>query len=385
MAQEKKTTNREKATGKANYEIETSDHKDWPNTSKDLGNPSNRDNGKKIKAAEQKSAEVEGHKNGSRRGSVTAPGANSRRRTAGNSRSASAKKSSVLQQRRTIRRAQSKDCDSHLVGWVAAEAASLQRVTQKVRKSLKKLDEKISVERVHKARVALRHWFAVWSVLRADGWETANLKDDMIDPLDALLSQLGDARDVDTNIELGERIKISRGLHKKWENQQQKRYKKVRRELDKIDVDRMRKRLKKVAAQAPGTVSKQVQQSQAAEDSAVHHLSASLDDQEQVVKTLSESLANPNDYHKFRLALKHWRYLLEDLFGAEQKDLEDAQSRLGELHDCDRVKEILIGAEADISALANLNERRRKLLEDVEGIKKVLPFGYRPGVKSTNS
>ncbi|MFA6211692.1 MAG: CHAD domain-containing protein [Candidatus Obscuribacterales bacterium] len=275
---------------------------------------------------------------------------------------------------------ESLDSSEISVAWVTAEANSLLSVTESVRQTLKKLDQKVSGQRVHKARVSIRHLFAVWSVLREDGWETGRFRRQVMKPLKELLKLLGRTRDMDINLELGKTIEVSSELYDQWKNNRTNLQKQVRETLDRLNVRTIRKCLKSFVRKRTQKMAKKVVQSRAATHGSEHHLNACLDKQEQAVQSLVATLATADDYHKLRLALKQWRYLLEDIFGETQKDLEVAQVTLGELHDCDRIKELLIGTP-EVTALVNLNEIRRQLLDAVPTSTRALPFGYRPSIK----
>jgi CHAD domain-containing protein len=272
--------------------------------------------------------------------------------------------------------------DAHKsVAWVVVESHSIDKVTKQVRKELKRLQRKISSERVHKARVALRHWSALWSVLRVDGWESDHFQTAVNKPLKKLLITLGAARDADINVELGKKIKVSHHLLGKWKEHRHEAQEQLQQCMGELNVLKVRKKLKRFARCAPKVVSKAVKQSRLVDDDPQAHFNSALDSQEQLARSLAESAATPQEYHSLRLALKQWRYILEDIYGAAQDDLESAQAKLGELHDCDRVREKLIGADTDIAALANLNQKRRELLKQVTDIGASLPFGFRPKLK----
>lgn len=269
----------------------------------------------------------------------------------------------------------------HLVAWVAVEGRSLSTLTDLAIKELQGLEKSVTAKRVHKTRVALRRWSALWKLLRDDGWETEKFHTKVNKLLRKLLQALGNARDADINLELGKEIKISNQLSKEWKANRISKRKELEECVRDLRISKLQKRMTKFSKSAPKVVSSAMKNSLTVNEDAENHFHPALEGQERVAQKLIDDAASPEDYHLLRLALKQWRYILTDVYGAVQNELEIAQAQLGELHDCDRIKELLINSRDEVESLGNLNRMRQLLIAQVVDIASTLPFGYRPKVK----
>lgn len=270
---------------------------------------------------------------------------------------------------------------ANLVPWVRSESEALTKVAKLVTKELKKLDEQQSTSRIHKARVALRHWFALWETLQTDGWETKQFKKTVNIPLQELLSKLGDVRDVEVNLEIGTQLACPKSMIKVWKAQKKSAKAELKDFLADFDMKKRLNKIKRFVRKEPHLVSGQVKHSHLAHEPAQEHLLHILDKQERLSQKLAESPNTPDEFHHLRLSLKQWRYLLEDVFNSSNKQLEKSQDILGKMHDLDRMRPLFLGDEKLICALANLNESHRKLIEDFDQLRDKLPFGFRPQLK----
>lgn len=268
-----------------------------------------------------------------------------------------------------------------LVSWVAIESRSLNALTDLAIKELTRLEKNVTAKRIHKARVALRRWSALWKLLREDGWETEKFHVKVNKPLNGLLKVLGKARDADINLELGKEIKVSKQLRKEWKAHRSGTRDELRECLQNLRLNKLSNRMTKFAKRAPMVVSDAIKNSLMVDEDAPMHFHSALESQERVAQKLANAASSAEDYHLLRLALKQWRYVLADVYGASQKELAVAQAQLGDLHDCDRLKELLINSRSEVESLGNLNHKRQELIAKVIDVSSTLPFGYRPKIK----
>ncbi|MBC7998854.1 MAG: CHAD domain-containing protein [Leptolyngbya sp.] len=271
--------------------------------------------------------------------------------------------------------------DDGLIVWVAVESRSLTTLSELAIKELKRLEKSVTAKRIHKARVALRRWSALWKLLRDDGWETEEFYAKVNKPLKHMLKVLGNARDADINLELGKEIKVSKQLRDEWKAHRANTRAELRECVQNLRLKKLEKRMIKFASLAPETVSHGIKNSLMVDEDSEFHFHTALESQERIAQKLANVASSSDDYHQLRLALKQWRYILADVYGAAQNELEIAQAQLGELHDCDRLKELLINSRNEVESLGNLNHMRQLLIAKVIDVASTLPFGYRPKIK----
>lgn len=267
---------------------------------------------------------------------------------------------------------------ANMVAWIKDQSTAITKVYQRIDTALTKLSKKTSRKRVHQARVALRHLFALWPILCEDGWQTKSFEKRVMKPLDGLLTQLGTVRNNDVNLILAKELDCPPALMKKWSKKRQKSNRKLKQHVKSMDIKSILKEMKVFFAKQPQTVSQRIAKSTLAKENPAKHILNALQKQEHVVKTLAMKPSTPQEFHQLRLAVKQWRYLLDDLCSTSNESLEYAQGALGKLHDLDRIRPLLQGDEKLISCLANLNNMHRKLLFELYDVQEKLPFGFDP-------
>jgi CHAD domain-containing protein len=261
------------------------------------------------------------------------------------------------------------------VPWVSHETQALASVADGVKNALLRLDKKTSRGRIHDARTALKRWNAVWSVLGNDGW---TFDDDVTDDLKKLFKSLGDARDYDVNLKRAEELNVSGGLVEQWKSSRKKARKQLESRLKRIDVVQVCNALDKLMKHQPSVVSLHMAHSAAAEESSNDHIGFVLQQQEKRVYKTALAPATAEDYHGLRKEVKNWGYLLQELTHTENEQIKEVEQRLGDLHDLDKLEPLLVGDEANLTALGNLLAKREQLLSSLENLTQQLPFGYRP-------
>ena len=259
------------------------------------------------------------------------------------------------------------------IPWLNAEAKATERVLNGLEKVLRSLAEKTSRSNIHDARIALRHFFALWAVLVQDGWQDSKFEKKIVVQLRRLLDRLGDVRDLDVNLKLGEELGCRRELLRRWKTKRKKQKVKLKDFLNSTDIAQLVEELRTFFRKEVRVVAKHIHQSDLRNESASRHLALVLNDQAKVTQSLS-SAADYKALHRLRIAVKNWRYLLED-FGAEpSRQLEKAQQTLGRIHDLGRLRADLQGRKKDIEALTRLSEEMRSLRLELAETMAHMPF-----------
>ena len=265
--------------------------------------------------------------------------------------------------------------------WINYEASSAMAVLEVLSDELKDLKKKVSVRRVHKARVAIRRWFSVWNVLEQDGWQSKHFKKSVSKPLKNVLKSLGELRDTDVALELAENLGVTEETLDEW-NKQRKRLKKhLKKSIDLIDAKDLFKEVEDYLQGRAEKVEKSVSNKRAKE-SAFDHLDSYLAREEDLVRGLAQTAQSPEELHKFRLGIKRWRYLLTEFFGLTNLELVKAQQVLGQIHDLDRLTPVLQSHPGEDLALSRIRDRRAQLLKEIAAMRTRLPFGLRPHITS---
>jgi CHAD domain-containing protein len=265
------------------------------------------------------------------------------------------------------------------VNWLSHERAAALSAYKDLRAEVKGLTKKVSASRVHKTRVTLRRWLSIWKVLRRDGWETEQYKQQIGKPLKRLQKLLGELRDHDVNIEIAERLGASQKLLKRWSKDRNKLESKLEKSVRRLDLGKimqrlgeyLRKRPPKIVDALPGA---KVQQS------AFDHVEFYLLEQESIVREEADTARTPEELHQLRLGIKRWRYLLTEFFGVTNLELVRAQQILGQMHDLDRLTPLLLEQKNEGDALDSLKKRRKELFAEIEVMRQRLPYGLRPEI-----
>ena len=270
------------------------------------------------------------------------------------------------------------------VAWVSFEAAAAYRLLEQLLTEIKRISAKQSVTRVHDSRVALRRWFAIWHVMRTDGWESKKFRNNAIVPMEHLLAQLGEVRDMDVLSELAKDLNCKESFLEKLKLYRDEARKDLVKSLRIIDVTELVKYVSRYLQKRRSKMELAVRQSNLAEESASEHMHAILAEHEQHVRKLEENSSDPKGMHHLRLAIKGWRYLLSEFFLLKNEELEYAQGLLGDIHDLDKLSEWLLNDGSNIIAVSNLKQRRAALLEEVPEALSKLPFELRPIAEQTS-
>ncbi len=268
--------------------------------------------------------------------------------------------------------------DSHgKIAWISFEALVAYRLLENLQTQLRRLSKKHSKKRVHDARVALRRWNAVWSQLRQNGWESKKFHQAAIKPLSSLLQDLGNTRDMDVMHDLGVELGCKRRFLRDLDQRRDDAEAALQKQLKKMAIKPLGHYMRVYLQERKYKLEKALGDTASAADSVADHINTALEQQEQLVKSLEREFDDPKGMHRFRIAVKGWRYLLSELCGIKNAELEQAQTILGDIHDLDTLNQLLLEDGNEILALTNLKQRRTKLLDQAHLIKKKLPFGLR--------
>ncbi len=276
------------------------------------------------------------------------------------------------------------DVQVERVAWVAFEAAAAYRLLEQMQTEIKRVRSKQSVTRVHDARVALRRWFAIWHVMRADGWESKKFRNNAIVPMEHLLEQLGEVRDMDVLSALAEDLNCKETFLDKLKGYREEARKELVKSLKIIDVNELIKYISRYLQKRRTKMEAAVRQSSLAAESASEHMHTILVEHEQHVRKLEEAATDAKGMHHLRLGIKGWRYLFSEFFNLKSPELEKVQGLLGDIHDLDELSEWLLNDGGNIIAVSNLKQRRAALLEDVPGAMLELPYGLRPAADQSS-
>jgi CHAD domain-containing protein len=268
------------------------------------------------------------------------------------------------------------------VGWIEHEARCAMVVYRDLRRELTALKKKVSATRVHRARVTLRRWSSLWNVLRKDGWETDKYNKRIGERLRELQKLLGELRDLDVNIEQGERLGCSQQQLERWSKKRPKLQKKLETFVKQQDLSSILSELRKYLVKRPAKIRAKLAKAKA-EQSAFNHLELYLLKQESIVREQAEQARTPDEFHRLRLGIKKWRYLLTEFFGVTNLELVRAQQILGQMHDLDRLTPDLSEGKSEQEALEKLKKKHKQLLGEIEEMRRRLPYGLRPQIIST--
>lgn len=267
----------------------------------------------------------------------------------------------------------------HLVGipWLDYEKDCALALCDSLLAELARLSKRLTAGRVHDTRVALRRWFSLWWVLDKDRWQTKGIKRKVLRKLRQLLSELGRLRDWDVNIELAGELGCPATLTGSWERQRTKLRGKVRKQMKRLDADKLISRLRRYIERRPEKLKSKLHDPSAFSVSAYEHLERYVAEQEDTVRSLEAGAQSEEELHQLRLAVKRWRYLLTEFFGVTNLKLVRTQQTLGRLNDLSRLQALVAG-KADLKFASQLDYQRKKLLAELEQIRKELPYGLRP-------
>lgn len=266
--------------------------------------------------------------------------------------------------------------------WVDFELKSAQALASALESELNKLKRRVSKERVHKSRVALRRWFSVWSVLEEDGWDSKKFRKSVIKPLKKLLKKLGSVRDLDVNIDLARKLGCDKALIKKFARQRRKSRRTLETLIKSMDVAEITGGINSYLSNKAERLKSSLEKKGVLDNSPYTHFDRYLSRHELRVKRLAKKARSPEALHELRLAIKHWRYLLVECMGLSNGELVMAQQYLGDIHDLDRFRLVLEKIFPRSRPLRKLKSTRQQLLDKFDTCRYRLPYGLRPGLRS---
>ncbi|MBX9723144.1 MAG: CHAD domain-containing protein, partial [Candidatus Obscuribacterales bacterium] len=159
-----------------------------------------------------------------------------------------------------------------MVAWIRDQSTAITKVYERIEIALIRLSKKTSRARVHQARVALRHLFALWPILCEDGWQTKSFEKRVMKPLDKLLNELGSVRNNDVNISIAKELECPHSLMKKWRNKRQKSNRKLTKHVAAMDIKTLLKEMKAFFSKQPKTVSQRIAKSSLAKEKPAKHV-----------------------------------------------------------------------------------------------------------------
>lgn len=270
------------------------------------------------------------------------------------------------------------------VDWINHEEQTALSSLAELQADLKPLAKKVSASRVHKARVSLRRWASIWHVLRKDGWESGKFSRNTGRTLRKLQKLLGELRDIDVNIEQGEKLGCTTDLLEEWAEQRKKHQRRLEEFIDKHDLNKLTKKLEKYLSKRAQKIRDSLPLAKV-ELCAFDHTELYLLKQESIAHEQADTARTPDEYHQLRLTIKRWRYLLTEFFGLTNLELVRAQQILGQMHDLDRLTPMLVHDEKQQKALEKLKAKRKELLRQIDEMRTRLPYGLRPAITSLKS
>jgi len=306
--------------------------------------------------------------------------------------------------------------------WLELEKNQALRVFNDLAKMVGKLDKKLTVKRVHAARVTLRRWYSVWDIMAIDGWEDDQLHGGGFDKtigrqLKKLNKNLGLLRDLDVTLELARDLHLNQIVVRRLGKKRKDLEKKVGKKIAAIKLSKLIQRLRSYLAAKSEELQYLTNKGNGAgsviapdkntdngsviiggmlgsqELSAYFHLDRFLLQSEHQCQMLCEHSTEDEELHELRLSIKRWRYLLTEFFGLTNLELVSTQQILGKIRDLNRLRaeiddlkkpltraidrKLITAADlkADKELIASAIAEQFKLLEP---LLKNLPFGLRP-------
>lgn len=270
--------------------------------------------------------------------------------------------------------------------WIDFQLAAAKALLRPLRFEIARLKAKATPQRVHKARVALRRWFSVWSLLCDDGWEGRNFAAKVIKPMRLLLKSLGGLRDVDVSIELCGKYDGGASFIQELESRRKAARKKLAKAVRGFEVSDLVRTISAYLDKRAGKLRCKIEAPSGLE-TPFERFDRHLREHESRVAQMAQVADSVEELHELRLEIKKWRYLLTECLGVTNLDLVACQQLLGEIHDLDRLlEEIRDYKKFDLTHFeAVLEQARRECLANFESLRGNLPYGLRPGITSLSS
>jgi CHAD domain-containing protein len=272
--------------------------------------------------------------------------------------------------------------------WLEFEEGTVLAVCENLSTELKRISKKASVKRVHDTRVALRRWDSVWWVLEHDGWCTKKYWQRVGKKLKKLRKVLGELRDWDVNLEMGDSLGVPDRIKDRWLEARRHTSNKVQSEVDGMDMEDIIKQLNKFLRRRPLELRQEIAQTDVLKlaESAYQHLEPFLQEREEAARQLERRARDPISLHALRVSVKEWRYFLTEFFGLTNIELVRAQQVLGKYNDNHRVLTLLRqddqAAALAKDVIADIEEQSKQLMKEFSEFRKSLPYGLRPVVQS---
>jgi CHAD domain-containing protein len=271
--------------------------------------------------------------------------------------------------------------------WLEFEEQTAVLLFEGLAQELKAINKKASAKRVHDTRVALRRWDSIWAVLERDGWRTKEYWSETGKTLKKLRKLLGDLRDWDVNMELGDSLTVPDIVLERWSQERLKVAKQVESELRRTDIKTLIKRMRKFIHARAGKLRDQLEESEPdkLKQTAYIHLNPFLIENEELTRMTERLAHDPLSLHGLRLCIKAWRYLLTEFFGLTNLELVRAQQLLGKYNDLHRVRRSLEQEPFALAkdAISKIDSQSAVLMKEFTEFRKSLPYGLRPAVIST--
>lgn len=227
---------------------------------------------------------------------------------------------------------------------VASDA--LNAVLQEVRRLETRRDKKF----IHSTRVAFRRWYAVWSILKKDGWQRPGAKDKGFKDLKRAYKLLGSVRDWDMTINLARKGSVPEPIVKRWLRLRGDVRKFSNKRLAKLNLRKLVKKMKKFLDKRYEELRVEAIRNESLKpESAYKHIDKHLRHRETKSRDLADDAHTLPQLHSLRLSVKSWRYILAEFYGVSSLLLVDTQQTLGQINDIDRFIQVI---ERELSACA---------------------------------
>jgi CHAD domain-containing protein len=285
------------------------------------------------------------------------------------------------------------DCD-----WAAYELSVLANLTRDLQVVTAKLEKKLTTNRVHNARIALRRFQSICRILDRDG-----LRLDEYDlakrELNSFRKNLGKLRDLEILVELAQAFDLDQSILRSWQSKCEDRNRKTMKQINAKKMQQLLKSLGRAIRHVKRPYARFSQVHADDRSGAAHHnnggskiecaydhLEPYLVQLEDLTRETEMKAFSPVQLHELRIEIKSWRYFLTEFFGLTNLQIVKAQQLLGKVHDIDRMLEILADSNKlptlSSDKLARISAFRGKLLGEFGKFRKHLPYGLRPSVTS---
>jgi CHAD domain-containing protein len=219
---------------------------------------------------------------------------------------------------------------------VASDA--LNAVLLEVRRLETRRDKKF----IHSTRVAFRRWYAVWKVLKKDGWQRPDAKKKGFKELKKAYRLLGAVRDWDMTIGLARKGQVPEPIVKQWLKERSEVRKSSNKRLEKLALRKLVKKMKSFLDKRYQELRVEAIRNESLKpESAYKHIDRYLRDREVKSRDLADDAHTLPQLHALRLSVKSWRYILVEFFGVSSLLLVDTQQTLGQINDIDRFIQVL--------------------------------------------